>query len=499
MNSDFPLKYKIMIPFSRPTHLVSLCHLKSYCFVHGRRIATSSNRLSTIRRRRPSSSTVVFLLSTATSFFTTSYAFGGLVGGPTFPFITQASALTTAESARRTDPIYNSHSSQSSCNSLQMSSTKSTDTSNMSRAVIETGYLNASDAYDLDQQLFSTGYTLEQLMELAGLAVAEAIYDVSPPLPLLSTQISESGIDKKKRVLVICGPGNNGGDGLVAARHLVMFGYDVVVVYPKRSSREPHYSKLVKQCEDVGVQILDTIPMDESEASNQDSKNSIKFDIIVDAIFGFSFKGEAREPFLSIIKKMIEMQLHQKIPIIAVDVPSGWNVDEGDVANTGMVPDILVSLTAPKLCSKEFKGRHFVGGRFLPPSIAEKYDIQMPPYPGVRQVMEINSNGGTLSVNNEEDWAEQYAAYCAEKEAIELNSDKNTSHESIQKQNSDEAEDDWALQYQNYCIEKEARLKEPDEAEERKIQRSDGTDDWEQECARYLQEKEKSIIDENEK
>ena len=45
----------------------------------------------------------------------------------------------------------------------------------------ETGYLDAKNAYDLDQYLFSNGYTLEQLMELAGLAVAEAVFASAPP------------------------------------------------------------------------------------------------------------------------------------------------------------------------------------------------------------------------------------------------------------------------------------------------------------------------------
>lgn len=44
----------------------------------------------------------------------------------------------------------------------------------------ETGFLNAKDAYELDQQLFNGGYTLEQLMELAGLSVAQAVYDCVP-------------------------------------------------------------------------------------------------------------------------------------------------------------------------------------------------------------------------------------------------------------------------------------------------------------------------------
>jgi len=206
-------------------------------------------------------------------------------------------------------------------------------------------------------------------MELAGLAVAEAVYDVAVG----------GGKKKKKHALLVCGPGNNGGDGLVAARHLVHFGLDATVVYPKQSSKT-HFINLVKLCEDMGIPILDEIPMDTEDG----------YDVIVDAIFGFSFHGTApREPFATAIANMVELQKQQKSLLVSVDVPSGWDVDGGDLTGTNFHPDVLVSLTAPKLSSKKFRGRHFVGGRFLPPAIAEKYGIRMPPYPGKSQVMEI--------------------------------------------------------------------------------------------------------------
>ena len=76
-------------------------------------------------------------------------------------------------------------------------------------------FLSAKDAAALDDELMgSLGFCLEQLMELAGLSVAAAVAEVYPP--------SSHG-----RALVLCGPGNNGGDGLVAARHLMHFGYQV--------------------------------------------------------------------------------------------------------------------------------------------------------------------------------------------------------------------------------------------------------------------------------
>jgi len=235
-----------------------------------------------------------------------------------------------------------------------------------------TGFLNAADAAALDVELMTEpGFSLEQLMELAGLSCAEAVFQV----------VEEKRPEGKPKILLVCGPGNNGGDGLVAARHLVMFGYDCEVVYPKQSKKQ-HFINLVQQCADVGVPVNTEMPQDLSS-----------YTAIVDAIFGFSLKGEPREPFKTILQQ-IKQASGSGTLTVSVDVPSGWNVDEGGVANTGFIPDVLISLTTPKHCSKNFKGRHFVGGRFLPPKLAEKYGVKMPPYPGVSQVMEI-SKGDT--------------------------------------------------------------------------------------------------------
>lgn len=220
---------------------------------------------------------------------------------------------------------------------------------------LETGYLNAADAAALDAELMSEpGFSLEQLMELAGLSVAEAVYEV----------VGDASAQSKPRILLICGPGNNGGDGLVAARHLTFFGFECDVLYPKRSSKK-HFVNLVKQCEDVGIKFVDEVPLDGN------------FNAIVDAIFGFSFKGAPREPFKTALEQMRDMQATKNIPVISVDVPSGWNVDDGDVAETGFLPQVLVSLTTPKESARGFVGRHFVGGRFLPPTLAEKYNVKV--------------------------------------------------------------------------------------------------------------------------
>ncbi|VDN10878.1 unnamed protein product [Dibothriocephalus latus] len=54
-------------------------------------------------------------------------------------------------------------------------------------------------------------------------------------------------------------------------------------------------------------------------------------------------------------------------------------------------PDCLISLTAPKLCARRFNGRyHFLAGRFIPPVLAEKYQLNLPPYPGSCQFVQLS-------------------------------------------------------------------------------------------------------------
>jgi NAD(P)H-hydrate epimerase len=84
--------------------------------------------------------------------------------------------------------------------------------------------------------------------------------------------------------------------------------------------------------------------------------------VILDAIFGFSFKPPVRAPFDDALKLISASGL----PIVSVDIPSGWDVELGNAEAVGLNPDVLLSLTAPKVGANYFKGRHFLGGRFVP-------------------------------------------------------------------------------------------------------------------------------------
>uniref|UniRef100_A0A7N0REC6 NAD(P)H-hydrate epimerase n=1 Tax=Kalanchoe fedtschenkoi TaxID=63787 RepID=A0A7N0REC6_KALFE len=238
-------------------------------------------------------------------------------------------------------------------------------------------YLTQREAAEVDEMLMgpAPGFSVDQLMELAGLSVASAVAEVYAPAEF-------------NRVLAICGPGNNGGDGLVAARHLRHFGYAPAVCYPKRAQK-PLFTGLVTQLESLSVPFVSVEDLLGGELLNG-------FDLVLDAMFGFSFCGAPRAPFDELVRLVAclsrdKAERDGKSPVVvAVDVPSGWDVEEGDVSGEGIKPDMLVSLTAPKLCAKRFSGaHHFLGGRFVPPAVAEKFNLCLPPYPGSAMCVRI--------------------------------------------------------------------------------------------------------------
>lgn len=230
-------------------------------------------------------------------------------------------------------------------------------------------HLSQADAAAVDDKLMGTlGFSIDQLMELAGLSVACAIHAVFPPTT-------------HPRVLVLAGPGNNGGDGLVAARHMHHFRYGAVdICYPKPTDKALYHA-LVTQCKSLGLKFLSPEELLQAPLTN-------RYDVVVDALFGFSFKGEPRPPFDAILAALAPGASPPSI--VSVDIPSGWDVEQGDVRGTGMRPDLLVSLTAPKLCARSFTGaHHYLGGRFVPPAIAQEYNLKLPEYPGAAQTVSL--------------------------------------------------------------------------------------------------------------
>nr|CAG4638649.1 EOG090X0AXR [Cyclestheria hislopi] len=217
-------------------------------------------------------------------------------------------------------------------------------------------YLNQQEAIQIDEELFNQyQFSVDQLMELAGLSCASAISDCFP---------------NSKKILVCAGPGNNGGDGLVCARHLQLFGHQVEIYYPKRPAKDL-YNRLTEQCRLSDIPFLDSCPEIDDLNNN--------YTLIVDALFGFSYKPPVRPEF----EKIVNALANTTTSLCSIDIPSGWDVENGPNSKEAhLKPEMLISLTAPKKCAEHFEGKyHYLGGRFVPAKLAEKYDLKLPMYP----------------------------------------------------------------------------------------------------------------------
>ena len=236
--------------------------------------------------------------------------------------------------------------------------------------------LRAAAAAALDAELF-TLYSLDQLMEQAGLAVALAVADAFPLL-------------QHPSVLLLCGPGNNGGDGLVAARHLRALGYAPTVLCP-RPSPSAHYARLLAQLRALRVPV-------HAEAAACPPLAS--FHCAVDAVLGFSSRLPLRPPFDALLRSLAASGL----PVLSVDVPTGWEVDQHAAptaaadASQLLQPAALLSLTAPKPCAEAFLAggasarRHYLGlCDVVPPEMRARYGLgeRVQPTPGLSSLARL--------------------------------------------------------------------------------------------------------------
>lgn len=180
----------------------------------------------------------------------------------------------------------------------------------------------------VEQYTARLGISYKTMMENAGTACARNICN----------EIEKDGI-KTKRIVVVCGKGNNGGDGFVIARKLFENGHNVCVIlasgYP--TSQEATY--MYKLVLDNGIPTL------WYDADKIKAMQTIKSaDVVVDALFGFSFRGELD----SEMKLLVGEMNSTKALKFAVDLPSGVHCDSGKCDDACFRADYTIALSALK-------------------------------------------------------------------------------------------------------------------------------------------------------
>ncbi len=211
--------------------------------------------------------------------------------------------------------------------------------------------MTSGEVRDADQEAI-VGYGIDvlSLMENAGSAVAS----------LARLLLEGSAVGKK--VGVLAGKGNNGGDGLVAARHLHNWGADVRVMLSDREAIGPVPSKQLTGVEKAGVPVY-------GAGGSLDG-----FDLLIDSLLGYNSSGDPREP----VRGMILNANASGVPTLAVDIPSGLDATTG--APNDPCVEAKATLTLGFLKTgfldprcRQHVGQLYLGDVSLPLGVYKKY------------------------------------------------------------------------------------------------------------------------------
>lgn len=167
------------------------------------------------------------------------------------------------------------------------------------------------------------------MMENAGFGIADFIIK----------RFKNKGISKLK-ILAICGTGNNGGDAMVAARHLACLDINLkVILLGDPSSVKTDEALTNFQIIDKMNRTIKFINLNESYNKTKTKKEILNADIIIDGIFGTGIKGDIQDPHLSAIKWINK----SKAFIISVDIPSGLNPNNGEIVSDCIRADTTIT------------------------------------------------------------------------------------------------------------------------------------------------------------
>ncbi|MEM4219998.1 MAG: NAD(P)H-hydrate epimerase, partial [Candidatus Caldarchaeum sp.] len=205
------------------------------------------------------------------------------------------------------------------------------------------GIISSEEMNVVDENCEYLGVRRLMMMENAGAAVAKHVASFFDNI-------------EKRRILVLCGSGNNGGDGMVAARHLACMGADVTVLLlaepGKIRSEEAriNYESVKNMKTSINFRVVDTVEKLMNHADVFDEA-----DAVVDAILGTGAKGGLSELF----KTAVNFANNSKGVKIAVDIPTGLNPDTGE-GETYFQPELVVALHRPKPVHEKIKEKTVV-------------------------------------------------------------------------------------------------------------------------------------------
>ena len=224
--------------------------------------------------------------------------------------------------------------------------------------------LSPEEMRQRDKSAIEQGFPEILLMEEAGRSTAQMIYN----------KYREKKELTGHHVLILCGKGNNGGDGLVIARFLDMWGFHVKIVLTAQENEMSQVSaKNLKLCQLRDIEIINYQANDKNELYNLFANS----DIIVDALLGIGITGKVRGKAQELIS--LTNQYGAQSMICAVDIPSGISAESGQILGQAIQADFTMTMAYMKTGLTLYPGRSYAGETNIvdigiPPVIEDSFE-----------------------------------------------------------------------------------------------------------------------------
>ena len=227
---------------------------------------------------------------------------------------------------------------------------------------------------EIDAKAIEEGIDSKWLMKNAGNSVSKEII----------SDFEGRELNRAARGVVVCGSGNNGGDGLVAADDLLNYGMKITVFYisalEKFSPDSLFYFKKLKESRENNIYYLN---LEDKKVNSFFKEELKKADFVLDAIFGTGLHGK---DIYGPSKKIIEIinlakDKNKNLQIYSVDIPSGIDSDNGKVLGVAVRADKTLTFGCKKIGLVNYPGADFTGKvKVIDIGIPQKYYNQYEQY-----------------------------------------------------------------------------------------------------------------------
>lgn len=215
--------------------------------------------------------------------------------------------------------------------------------------------ISAETMVGADARAQALGFPQDRLMEHAGTAVAAAVRALAVDLDRWGTG----------PIVILCGPGNNGGDGYVAARRLALAGAQVIVAvvatdtHPTGASGK-NWDRIAR---DAGIaKVHMPVPRDIAIFGKDIAKSAV----VVDALLGTGVRGALRQPIRAAVE-LIATARAAGVPIVAVDTPTAMDLSSGEPSDPVVHADLTVTFHRAKTGLMTRQGAAYAGRVLVAP------------------------------------------------------------------------------------------------------------------------------------